>query len=62
MVKRGRRAAVVLSIDDLELLEETLDVMTRPALLAQIRDSLAESRHDGAAILTEDQAQALLYG
>ena len=62
ITKHGRRAAVVVSVDDLESLEETLDVMARPKLLAQIRDSLAELRDGGATILTKDQAQALLDG
>lgn len=62
ITKHGRRAAVVVSVDDLESLEETLDVMARPKLLVQIRDSLAESRNDGAKILTKDQARALLNG
>lgn len=62
ITKHGRRAAVVVSVDDLESLEETLDVMARPKLLAQIRDSLAESENDDAKILTKDQARALLNG
>ena len=35
----GRPAAVVMSIDDLESLEETPDVMTKPSVVSQIRDS-----------------------
>ncbi len=62
ITKHGRRAAVVISVDDLESLEETLDVMARPRLLAQIRDSLAEVQTADAPILTKDQAQALLTG
>lgn len=62
ITKHGRRAVVVVSIDDLESLEETLDVMARPKMLTQIRDSLAESQNAGAKILTKDQARALLNG
>lgn len=62
ITKHGRRAAVVVSVDHLESLEETLDVMARPKLLAQIRDSLAESQNGDAKILTKDQARALLNG
>ncbi len=62
ITKHGRRAAVVISVDDLESLEETLDVMARPKLLAQIRDSLAEVQTADVTILTKDQARALLTG
>lgn len=48
--------------DDLESLEETLDIMARPKLLAQIRDSLAEWQVGDAKILTKKQARALLDG
>src|SRR6202011_3130476 len=37
ITKHGRPAAVVLSIEDLESLEETLDIMDSAALLADIR-------------------------
>ena len=42
ITKHGRPAAVVVSVDDLASLEETLDIMAHPRLIAQIRDSLAE--------------------
>lgn len=42
ITKHGRPAAVVLSLDDLESLEETVDVLSSPALIEQIRKSLAE--------------------
>ena len=60
ITKHGRRAAVVISIEDLESLEETLEVMARPKLLGQIRDSLAEVEAGEAEIFTKDQASALL--
>ena len=41
ITRHGRPAAVVLSPDDLASLEETLDVMGCPRLLADIRESLA---------------------
>jgi len=41
ITRHGRPAAVVLSPDDLASLEETLEVMGRPRLLADIRESLA---------------------
>ena len=59
ITKHGRPAAVVVSVDDLESLEETLDVMGKPRLLEQIRDSLAEAGGE-AETLTKDEALALL--
>ena len=60
ITKHGRPAAVLLSIDDLASLEETLDVMGRPPLIEQIRDSLAEIAVDETDVLTKDDALALL--
>lgn len=60
ITKHGRPAAVVVSVDDLESLEETLDVMGKPRLLEQIRDSLAEVGAGEAETLTKDEALALL--
>ena len=59
ITKHGRAAAVVLSVDDLESLEETLEILSRPKLLAQIRDSLAELDHEPAQVLSKDEALAL---
>lgn len=39
MTRNGRPAAVLISNDDLEELEETLAIMSDPALMAQIRES-----------------------
>lgn len=60
ITKHGRPAAVVLSIDDLESLEETLDVMDGAALLADIRESLAELQTTMATVLTKDEALGLI--
>lgn len=38
VTRNGRAAAVLVSPDDLESLEETLAVLSDPALLAQVRD------------------------
>ena len=42
ITKHGHPAAVVISVEDLESLEETLDVLDSEALLADIREALAE--------------------
>ncbi len=60
ITKHGRPAAVVVSVDDLESLEETLDVMGKPRLLEQIRDSLAEAAAGQVETLSKDEALALL--
>ncbi len=60
ITKHGRPAAVVVSIDDLESLEETLTIMSKPRLVTQLRDSLAELQQDEGQVLTKDEAVALL--
>lgn len=47
-MKHGHPAAVVMSVEDLESLEETLDVMSSEALLAGIRQA-AHARAGRAA-------------
>jgi antitoxin YefM len=60
ITKHGRPAAVVVSVDDLESLEQTLDIQSRPALIKQIRESLDDLRGEGAEALSKDEALALI--
>jgi prevent-host-death family protein len=60
ITKHGRPAAVVLSIDDLESLEETLDVMGNAQLVADIRESLAELEMAGAPTMSKEEARGLI--
>ncbi len=60
ITKHGRPAAVVLSIDDLESLEETLDVLDSPALIADIREALTDLGATGADVLTKDEALGMI--
>jgi prevent-host-death family protein len=62
ITKHGRPAAVVVSVQDLESLEETLDVMARPKLLAQVAESLAELQSGQSKVLTKDQVRSMLAG
>jgi len=62
ITKHGRPAAVVISVEDLQSLEETLDIMNSAALLADIRESLAELSADGADMLAEDEALWMISG
>jgi len=55
ITKHGRPAAVVLSVDDLASLEETLDIAGRPTLIKQIRASLADLAAGDAEVLTKDE-------
>ena len=50
------------SVDDLESLEETLDIMDSAALLGDIRESLAELSEAGAPVLSKKDALRLISG
>jgi antitoxin YefM len=60
ITKHGRPAAIILSLDDLESLEETVDVLSSPALIKQIRQSLDELHTTPATVLSKDDALALI--
>jgi antitoxin YefM len=62
ITKHGRPAAVVLSIDDLESLEETLSVLGSPALMADVRASLDELAAGQAAPLSRAEALDTIRG
>jgi antitoxin YefM len=60
ITKHGRPAAVLISIEDLESLEETLEVMRDPALIEAVREAEAEVATGRAEPLTKDEALALI--
>jgi antitoxin YefM len=60
ITKHGHPAAVVISLDDLESLEETLDVMDSAQLLEDIRESLAELGTGDVPVLTKEDALSLI--
>jgi prevent-host-death family protein len=60
ITKHGRPAAVVISVEDLESLEETLDVMDSAALLADVREALDELGTGSAPVLSKDDALRLI--
>jgi antitoxin YefM len=60
ITKHGRPAAVVLSVDDLESLEETLDVMGNATVLADLREALTELATADVPVLTKDEALGLI--
>lgn len=58
ITKHGRPAAVVLSIADLEGLEETLEVLSDPRLMRRIRQGEAEFERGQSDVLSKDEALA----
>jgi antitoxin YefM len=62
ITRHGHAAAVVMSVEDLESLEETLDIMDSAALLGDIRESLDELGTADAPVLTKDDASRLVSG
>ncbi len=60
ITRHGKPAAVVISTDDLASLEETLEVMSRPKLIAQVRDSLAELAAGEAVVMGKEEILATL--
>ena len=60
ITRHGKAAAVVISTDDLESLEETLKVVSRAKLVDQVRASLAELAAGEAEVLSKDEILATL--
>ena len=60
ITRHGKPAAVVISTDDLASLEETLEVVSRPKLVAQVRDSLAELAAGEAEVVSKADILAAL--
>ena len=58
VTKHGRPAAVMLSIEDLESLEETLEILSNPTLLAAIRDGEHEAAKGHTKTLSREDALA----
>lgn len=56
VTRKGRPAAVLLSPDDLESLEETLAVLSDPELMARIREGEAAAEAGDTATLEDLQA------
>ena len=54
VTRKGRPAAVLVSPEDLDSLEETLAVLSDPALMRQIRESEAELEHGEEGVTLEE--------
>ncbi len=59
ITKHGRPAAVLLSLDDLESLEETLAILGDARLMAELREAEADVRAGRTSVLDKDDAIAL---
>ena len=53
VTREGQPAAVLISLDDLEALEETLAVLSDPELLARVREGEAAAAQGDVAPLDE---------
>ena len=60
VTKHGRPVAVVLAIEDLEGLEETVEILSDQPLMRRLRKSLAEVEAGQAEELRKDEAPALV--
>jgi prevent-host-death family protein len=60
ITKHGHPAAVVISVEDLESLEETLDVMDSVTLLDDIREALTELGTAETPMLSKEDALRLI--
>ncbi len=56
LTRNGRPAAVILSPDDLESLEETLAILSNPSAIHDIRE--AEVEIDNGDVVTADQLRS----
>jgi prevent-host-death family protein len=58
ITKHGRPSVVVLAVADLEALEETLDILSDPEAMADLREA-EEARRSGRSVeLSKDEALA----
>jgi antitoxin YefM len=60
ITKHGRAAAVILSVEDLESLEETLAILSNPALMDEIREAEGDVARGRTRRLGEAQAKDLI--
>ncbi|HKA02997.1 MAG TPA: type II toxin-antitoxin system Phd/YefM family antitoxin [Acidimicrobiales bacterium] len=58
ITKHGRPAAVVLSVDDLESLEESLEILSDATLVAEVREAELERSEGRTEKLSKDQILA----
>lgn len=60
ITKHGRPAAVLVSVDDLASLEETLEILSSREVLRDLREAAAEAERGDLQPLTKEQALGLI--
>lgn len=60
ITKHGRPAVVMMTLEDLESLEETLSILSSPDLMAKIREAEAEVAHARTTPLTKEEALGII--
>jgi antitoxin YefM len=60
ITKHGRPAAVLLSLEDLESLEETLEILSDPELMAAIREADADVAAGRTTRMSKQEALAAI--
>ncbi|MGH2708094.1 MAG: type II toxin-antitoxin system Phd/YefM family antitoxin [Actinomycetota bacterium] len=60
ITKHGRPAVIMLSIEDLESLEETLEILSDSRLLAELAEAEADVEGDRTTPLTKEEALAAI--
>ena len=60
VTKHGKPAAVLLSVEDLESLEETLSILSNPSLVEEIRDAASDIAAGRTERLSREEALALI--
>jgi prevent-host-death family protein len=58
ITKHGRPSVVVLAVADLEALEETLDILSDPEAMEDLREAEQARRSGDSVELTKDEALA----
>jgi antitoxin YefM len=58
ITKHGRPSVVVLAVEDLEALEDTLELLSDADAMADLREAAAARRTDQTVELTQEEAQA----
>jgi antitoxin YefM len=60
ITKHGRPAVVMMTLEDLESLEETLSILSSPDLMAEIREAEAEVTQARTTALTKEEALGII--
>ena len=60
ITKHGQPSAVIVSIEDLESLEDTLEILSDPSAMKELRKAQAEIRAGKSVRLTKDEALGLV--